>query len=165
MARGTAQCIASCEIPDCVLEFSQDTLPIFALEFYAIALAIFERKDILRNATTALYTDNTGAFGAVLSTGSSSASVSMVTMRLWYLVDQFYISAWLEAVPSDLNIADLPTRCKLPPIKGNAYSNFTSFAEAFAFFTQCPMVQFLAYFSARKNDYEGILGIMKPYII
>ena len=111
-ANKSALDMAPLVVPAHVLRFFGDTLPIFALEFSAIALALFEWKFRTQCATIALYTDNTGAFGAVLNTGSSEVSVSRETTRLWYLIDQFQISLWLEPVAPNLNIADLPTRDK-----------------------------------------------------
>ena len=111
-ANKSALDMAPLVVPAHVLRFFGDTLPIFALEFSAIALSLFEWKFRTQCATIALYTDNTGAFGAVLNTGSSEVSVSRETTRLWYLIDQFQISLWLEPVAPNLNIADLPTRDK-----------------------------------------------------
>ena len=139
----TVSHVASCVFPAHMLEFFIDTLPIFALEFFVIALAVFEWKDILRGATATLYTDNTGAFGAVLNTGSSAHSVSSITMCLWYLIAQIDLSLWLEAVSSPLNIADLPTRDKPSPFRSVKTTNFTLINEAFLFYTKLSVPEVL----------------------
>lgn len=138
-------------VPARVLRFFGDTLPIFEIEFFAIVLSIFGRQSLTQGATTTLYTDNTGAFGAVLNTGSSEVSVSMVTMRLWYRLAQFQIWLWLEPVASDLNIADLPTRGKPSPSPIQSVTNFSLFAEAFAFFAQIPISEFLRPFPHKEG--------------
>ena len=150
---GSVFAMASCEAPAYILRFFGDTLPIFALEFFVIALAIFEWKDILRYAAVTAYTDNTGAFGAVLNTGSSAASVSAVTMRLWYLIAHFQIWLWLEPVASPLNIADLPTRGKPSPFPVRSNTGFKSLEEAFFFFTQTSITEFMEFFTS-PNSYE-----------
>ena len=142
---------AACEFPSHMLKFSADTLPIFALEFFVIALAIFEWKDILRHSTTTLYTDNTGAFGAVLNTGSSAHSVSSITMRLRYLIAQIDLSLWLEPVAPPLNIADLPTRDRPSPFRAITTSEFSLINEAFSFSRSCRSEKFLTSFTKRAN--------------
>ena len=146
-ANESALAMASLVVPAYVLKFFADALPIFALEFFAIVLALFEWKTLIQGATTTLYTDDTGAFGAVLNTGSSAVSVSRVTMRLWYLLAQFRIWLWLEPVASHLNIADLPTRGKPSPFKVNAMTGFSLLEDAFAFFTQISISEFLRSFT------------------
>ena len=126
--------IAHQPAPQEVFTFFKDTLPIFALEFYTIALAIFEWRELLRGACVTLYTDNTAAFGAVLNAGSQSASVSRVTMRLWQLVAHLSTQLWLAPVASPLNIADLPTRMKSSPWKAEITGEFDNSPQAGEFF-------------------------------
>ena len=119
--------------PDYILKFFGDALPIFALGFFVIALAIYEWESIICDKTATLYTDKTGAFGAVLDTGSTATSVDSVDMRLWYLIAQFRISLWLVPVSTDLDIADFPTRDKAPPFASESYSKFSLLQEALSF--------------------------------
>ena len=99
-----------------------------------MALAIFEWEDLLRGACVTLYTDNTAAFGAILNAGSHSASVSMVTMRLWQLIAHLSTQLWFALVASPLNIADLPTRMKSSPWEADVTSEFEAFTQACEFF-------------------------------
>ena len=150
-SNGKAAAMASLEVPAKVLAYFSDTLPIFALEFFAITLAVFEWETLIRDCSTTLYTDNTGAFGAVLNTGSTSRSVSNVTMRLWYMIAQFSIRIWFEPVSSPLNIADLPTRDKPSPFAIDSISSFSLFEEAFTFFTQMSISRLLKYFDDQSD--------------
>ena len=134
LADRTATCIAACVGPDYMLKFIGDTLPIFAMGFFIIALAIYEWESVICDKTATLYTEKTGAFGAVLNTGSTATSVDSVDMRLWYLIAQFWISLWLGPVSTDLNIADFPTRDKSPPFASVSYPKFSLLQEAFSFF-------------------------------
>ena len=96
-----------------ILEFPLDALPICALGFF-IAPAVSQRIEIFRDKCATLYTDNATSFGDILSAGSSSASVSSITLRFWFLVDQFPNRLRMGRVSSTANVADLPTSDKEP---------------------------------------------------
>ena len=136
MSSGKAACVAHMEASVSVLSFFTGTLPIFALEFFAIALAIFEWKDRLTNSCITLYTDNTAAFGAILNAGSPCDAVASVTMRLWSLIAQCRINLRLALVSSTLNIADLPTRRKVSTIETEETGAFLEFTSAFRYFCE-----------------------------
>ena len=77
-----ASAIAHGSVPEEASAFFAHALPIAALEFFAIALSIFEWKEQSEGECVTLYTDNTAAFGAILHAGSQCGASSTVTMRL-----------------------------------------------------------------------------------
>ena len=76
-------------------------------------------------------------------------------MRFWYMVAQLRISLWVEPVAPPLNIADLPTRDRPSPFPIDYSSDFLLFDEAFAFFTQTTINEFLNSFSEETDGDSG----------
>jgi hypothetical protein len=65
---------------------------------------------LLGNRTFRVWTDNSGAEGAVARGGAKEADHNAIIHKIWALSYERYLNPWFARVPSDFNVSDGPTR-------------------------------------------------------
>ena len=108
---------------------------IMALELLAIALGLATFGERLANRRVVIWSDNVGAEAAVRSGRASAWDHSRIIHSLWYLIARIGCGAWFDRVPSEENVADLPSREKyelLRLLEANFVTPQLSAAEFFA---------------------------------
>ena len=81
-------------------------------ELLAAAVAIEIFRDHLRNKSTDLLIDNTSAEFSLRRMHSKASGMNAITAAFWLSAIGENMQIWADRVPSELNIADLPTRAK-----------------------------------------------------
>ena len=90
---------------------SQRKTIIFELEFFAILCAVvIGWKQFITNCAVVVYTDNDAVRDCLISCNTSSSNARPI-LDLYLKVEfQSFFNAWMSRVPTDLNIADAPSR-------------------------------------------------------
>ena len=83
---------------------------IMALEMLSIALGISSFSDILKGRRIVIWSDNTGAQAATSTGRAKSFDHACIAHCIWAELAKLHVQAHVERVPTDSNIADLPSR-------------------------------------------------------
>ena len=83
---------------------------IMGLELLAILFGMMTFSPLLVNRTFRIWTDNSGAEGAVARGGSPQPDHNCIIHRIWSFAYLNFMNPWFGRVPSDDNVADGPTR-------------------------------------------------------
>ena len=83
---------------------------ILALEMLAVLIAIDTFLDLIADCAVVFHIDNAGVVGILRCGAARAPDHNILSFSFWAQVAQQHIAAWLEWVPSGLNIADGPTR-------------------------------------------------------
>ena len=81
-------------------------------EIIAILLAVDTFADLLENRRIVLYSDNKGAEYTTAKGSARAADHNRMVHEIWTLALVKQIKLWIERVPTEDNIADLPSRFK-----------------------------------------------------
>ena len=85
---------------------------IMALEMLSIALGISSFSDILKGRRIVIWSDNTGAQAATSTGRAKSFDHACIAHCIWTELAQLHVEVHVARVPTDSNIADLPSRQK-----------------------------------------------------
>jgi hypothetical protein len=83
---------------------------IMGLELLAILFGMMTFSTLLANRTFRVWTDNSGAEGAVARGGSAQRDHNAIIHQIWTYAYTCYMNPWFARVPSDDNVSDGPTR-------------------------------------------------------
>ena len=113
------------EVADPVWEtiFCETTL-IYGLELLAVVATIFALKDFLRGKNVTFYVDNPNTKDAMVKGFSLTKVINILIQIFWAFAQSSGARFWFEQVPSNRNIADLPTRLEKLPAKTEFSSSF-----------------------------------------
>ena len=81
-------------------------------EIIAFLLAVDTFADLLENRRIVLYSDNKGAEHTTAKGSAKAADHNRMVHEIWTLALVKKIKLWIERVPTEDNIADLPSRFK-----------------------------------------------------
>ena len=65
---------------------------------------------MLSGTTVRVWTDNAGAWGAIAKGAAGQSDHNCLVHGVWLLAWRLDIGLWVEWVPTDRNVADLPSR-------------------------------------------------------
>ena len=85
---------------------------IMGLELRALALGICSFASLLTSRRVVLWSDNTGSEYGTRKGAVASWDHNQIIHSIWLKLAQLKVGAHVERVPTDANIADLPSRCK-----------------------------------------------------
>jgi hypothetical protein len=83
---------------------------IMALEMWAVILGMQSFKHLLENKCVHIWIDNTAGQGALAKGASRQSDHNAICHLLWHIAAEFNVEAHVHRVPTELNIADLPSR-------------------------------------------------------
>ena len=81
-----------------------------SLELLSIALGVSTWADLLEGRDLVIWSDNSGAEAATRSGSTKQFDHNCIIHCIWLVAAKFGLSLFVERVPSELNIADLPSR-------------------------------------------------------
>jgi len=83
---------------------------IMSLELMAIAVGLATFADELRGRQVWIFEDNTGAEATTQKGSSKADDHNSLVHEIWTLALMYGMGLWIDRVPSDDNLADLPSR-------------------------------------------------------
>ena len=83
---------------------------IYGLEMLALLARLWGPNPDLVGKAIIFHIDNKNAFEAIIKNNARPSVITATTHLIWHRIRQLGITAWFEWVPSNRNIADLPTR-------------------------------------------------------
>ena len=86
--------------------------------------------------TATFHLDNENAANALIRNNDKPEIITAVTHLAWYRLNQLNLTAWFEWVPSNRNIADLPTRRAKLPCKTIETKEFPRLRELYGLIKQ-----------------------------
>jgi len=81
-----------------------------SLELMAIAVGLATFADELRGRQVWIFEDNTGAEATTQKGSSKADDHNSLVHEIWTLALMYGMGLWIDRVPSDDNLADLPSR-------------------------------------------------------
>ena len=99
--------------PQMIALFRQ-TSTIFGLELLALTMSLYQLRHKLTYRPLIVFVDNYAVLGPIVKGRTAGQPAHSFISGMWMLAATLSISLWFERVPSALNIADLPTRYKIP---------------------------------------------------
>ena len=83
---------------------------IMGLELLAIALALCTFADMLKGRRVCMWSDNVGSEKSTAKGAAKAFDHSCLVHGMWLKAAQLSVQMWVDRVPTDDNIADLPSR-------------------------------------------------------
>ena len=83
---------------------------IMGLEILAVILGLSTFRERLSGKLVRVWEDNAGAEGVMAKGGARSTDHNLLVHAIWPMAAKRGFGLWFERVPSDKNIADLPSR-------------------------------------------------------
>ena len=83
---------------------------IMGLELLAVAMALHTFAGMLKGTTVRVWTDNASAWGALAKGAAGQSDHNCLVHGVWLLAWRIDFGLWVEWVPTDRNVADLPSR-------------------------------------------------------
>jgi hypothetical protein len=99
-------------VPDEWMDYfiQRNDAQIMGLELLAILFGLMTFSTLLANRTFRVWTDNSGAEGAVARGGSVQPDHNGIVHQIWTFAYSCFMNPWFARVPSDDNVSDGPTR-------------------------------------------------------
>ena len=85
---------------------------ITSLEIMAALMALSTFAPLIFDRSVVLFSDNKGAEGSVRRGSARVWDQCKMVHEIWTLAFQLKLHLWIERVPSEQNLADLPSRCE-----------------------------------------------------
>ena len=92
----------------------RQTSTIFGLGLLALTMSLYQLRYKLASRPVIVFVGNNAALGSIAKGQTSGQTPHSYISGMWMLTAPLSISLWFGRVPSALNIADLPTRYKIP---------------------------------------------------
>ena len=108
------------------LNVFKDTSLIYGLETLALLALLWAPNDHLRGKSVTFHIDNENTVKAVIKCNAKPTVITAMTHLIWHRIRQLDITPWFEWVPSNRNIADLPTRGVDLPFPSRKHTKFTN---------------------------------------
>ena len=83
---------------------------IMALELLAVAVALCTFSQHLTGRNVRIWTDNVGSEGALRAGAAKAGEHNLIVHGIWLLALRRKMDLWIERVPTDDNVSDLPSR-------------------------------------------------------
>ena len=107
------------------------TCEIYGLEMLAILAILFDPLSDLTGLNIIFFADNNNSLEALVSNAPGPRVIAAMTQLIWYKIADLNAAVWFERVPSNKNIADLPTKLKPMPFPSAHITNFKCLKRAY----------------------------------
>ncbi|KAF4656931.1 hypothetical protein FOL47_008665 [Perkinsus chesapeaki] len=101
----------SCVMPDAALSsLNPRENNIAAFELYAVRVAVESFAKYIKGRWLTIFVDNEVVRYTLIKGSSAESDLASMTHKFWHSCLSLGLKVWIERVPSQLNIADLPSR-------------------------------------------------------
>ena len=97
-----------------MIQMFNNTSTIFGLELMAVVLSLYFHRRKFTGKSIIVFIDNNAVLGALVRGQTSGMPAHAFISALWMIAHSHSVTVWFDRVPSGVNIADLPTRFKIP---------------------------------------------------
>ena len=104
---------------------------IYGLEMLAFLALLWTPDPPFRGKTVTFHLDNENAVKALIKNNAKPDIITAMTHLAWFRLYQLDVTPWFEWVPSNRNIADLPTRRVKLPFKTLNRSEFKNLRDLY----------------------------------